>query len=155
MHIRAFRSADAARLGPLFYNAVHTIACRDYCAAQLHAWAPVPPAPQRFIDWADDGRLLLIAADEVDDPLAFGDLEPDGHIDHLYCRADRAGSGVAIALYDAIEAAARQRQIAFLYTEASEPARRFFERRGFVTGHRRDFHIGDIAMHNYHMEKRL
>jgi putative acetyltransferase len=29
--------------------------------------------------------------DEDDEPLAFADLEMDGHIDHLFCRPDAAG----------------------------------------------------------------
>lgn len=104
---------------------------------------------------AADGRLLLVAVDEDDAPLAYGDLEADGHIDHLYCLPDAAGTGVAAALYGEIEAAARARGIARLYTEASEPARRFFLKRGFAVVERNDFEIAGVAIHNFRMEKRL
>jgi putative acetyltransferase len=91
---------------------------------------------------ARDGRLVLVAAGADGAPLAYGDLEGDGHIDHLYCRPDAAGTGVTAALYQALEAAARARGIARLYSEASEPARRFFQKQGFAVISRNDFEIG-------------
>jgi putative acetyltransferase len=134
---------------------VHQIAAPHYSHAQVRAWAPEAPDPERYRARAADGRLLLVAVDAGDAPLAYGDLEADGHIDHLYCRPDAAGTGVAAALYAQIEAAARARGIARLYTEASEPARRFFLKRGFAVVERNDFEIGGVAIHNMRMEKRL
>jgi putative acetyltransferase len=99
--------------------------------------------------------MLLVAVDEGGDPLAYGDLEADGHIDHLFCRPDAAGTGLAAALYAGLEAAARARGMARLHVEASEPARRFFPKQGFVLVARRDFEIGSVAIHNFAMEKRL
>jgi putative acetyltransferase len=96
-----------------------------------------------------------VAADESDRPLAFGDLERNGRIDHLYCRPDVAGTGVASALYDRLEAAARDRGIGRLHVDASEPARRFFLRKGFTVLQRREFALGGVAIHNFAMEKRL
>jgi putative acetyltransferase len=39
--------------------------------------------------------------------------------------------------------------------EASEPARRFFLKRGYAVLERRDFEIGGVPIHNYAMERRL
>lgn len=98
---------------------------------------------------------MLVAVDADAAPLAYGDLEGDGHIDHLYCRPDAAGTGVAAALYAALEASARARGMARLCTEASEPARRFFAKQGFDLVARNDFELGGVAMHNFRMEKIL
>ncbi len=155
MRIRPFQNNDAPALAALFHDAVHRIAARDYNPAQLAAWSSAPPDPARYVANAADGRLFLIAVDDDGAPLAYADLEADGHIDHLYCRPDAAGTGVTVALYDLIEAAARDRALTLLFVEASEPARRFFERRGFVVDHRRDFMIGEVAIHNYRMIKQL
>jgi multidrug transporter EmrE-like cation transporter len=104
--------------------------------------------------WSACG-VALVAVDEADSPLAFIDLEADGHIDLLYCAPEFAGSGLADGLYEAVEAAARAGGIARLYSEASEAALRFFRKRGFVMLHRRDLKIGDVAIHNYAVEKPL
>ena len=121
----------------------------------MKAWAPVVPNPGRFLERGADGRILLVAADGSDRPLAYGDLEQDGHIDHLFCRPDVAGTGVASALYDRLEAAAGDLGIGRLYVEASEPARSFFLRKGFIVLRRREFILGGVAIHNFAMEKRL
>ncbi len=82
-------------------------------------------------------------------------MEADGHIHFLYCAPEAAGRGVATGLYEALEQAARERGVARLYAEASEAARGFFVRKGFVVLARRDFDFNGVAMHNYAVEKRL
>lgn len=42
-----------------------------------------------------------------------------------------------------------------LYVEASEAARRLFERRGFTVDARNDFAIDGVAIHNYRMSKAI
>lgn len=155
MHIRPFRPEDAPALARIFHAAVHQIGGLHYSPEQVKAWAPVVPSSERFLERGADGRILLVAADESDRPLAFGDLEKDGHIDLLYCRPDVAGTGVASALYDRLEAAAGDRGIGRLHVEASEPARRFFLRKGFIVLRRREFILDGVALHNFAMEKRL
>lgn len=155
MRIRPFRDEDAPALAALFHASVHGVAARHYMPAQVRAWSGAPVDPSRFLARAHDGRTLLVAADSRDRPIAYGDVEEDGHIDHLYCAPDHAGTGVAAALYSALEAAARSRGIARLYVEASEPARRFFLKQGFTELRRRDFEIAGVPIHNYAMEKRL
>jgi putative acetyltransferase len=102
-----------------------------------------------------DGRTALVAIDAGGRPLAFGDCEPDGHIDLLYAAPEAAGAGVASALYDVLERDARDRGVTLLRTEASEPARRFFTRKGFRVVERRDLVIGGVPIHNHAMEKPL
>lgn len=155
MRIRPYKDEDAPALAGLFHAAVHGIARHHYSAAQVDAWAPAVPDPAPFRARAADGRLLLVAVDDEDAPLAYGDLKADGHIDHLYCRPDAAGTGVTAVLYAGLEAAARAQGMARLYVEASEPAQRFFLKQGFAVLERNDFEIGEVAIHNYRMEKRL
>ena len=155
MHVRYFRAEDAPVLARIFYAAVHQIGGLHYSVEQVNAWAPNVPSPERFVERASDGRMLMVAVDDSDQPVAYGDVEDDGHIDQLFCRPDVAGTGVTSALYDAIEVAAGERGIPRLYVEASEPARRFFLRKNFVTLCRREFNLGEVAIHNFAMEKLL
>ena len=155
MIVRAFKPGDAPALAQIFYRAIHEIARAHYSQQQVNAWAPAVPASERFVARGRDGRILLVAVGESEEPLAYGDVEPDGHIDHLFCKPEAAGSGVAATLYGELEAAARRRGIARLYVEASEPAQRFFLKRGFTTLERNDFELNGVAIHNFRMEKGL
>lgn len=155
MIVRPFEVGDAPALARIFYRAIHEVARAHYSQEQVDAWAPAVPAAERFVARGSDGRILLVAVDESDEPLAYGDVEPDGHVDHLFCKPEAAGTGIAAALYEDLETAARQSGIARLYVEASEPALRFFLKRGFTTLERNEFMLGGVAIHNFRMEKHL
>lgn len=153
--VRAYVAADAPPLGMLFFDSVRKAGLQDYTDAQVAAWAPAPLDPHRFHVWATDGREVLVAINDRNEPVAYGDVESDGHIDHLFCRPDFVGLGVASCLYDALEAAARSRKLPRLYVEASEAARRLFLRKGFSVIERREFELRGVAIHNYAMAKQL
>lgn len=152
MFIRPFEPSDASTLAALFHASVREAGIRDYSAEQVAAWSPSMPDPDRYL-WQAVGRTFLVAVDDDNRPIGYGDLEPDGHIDHLYCRPDVVGTGVGSAIYAAIEAAARQAGMALLFVDASESARRLFERRGFGVDARNDYNINGVAIHNYRMSK--
>ncbi len=153
--IRLYESKDAAFLGAVFFDAVRAAGLRDYTQAQVEAWAPSIPDQSMFEARAIDGRLILVAVNEADEPIAYGDLEPNGHIDHLYCRPEMIGLGVASALYNRLEQWACEQWIAKLFVEASEAARRLFLRNGFFEVKRREFLVRGVTIHNYLMEKVL
>jgi putative acetyltransferase len=155
MLIRPFVADDAPALALLFHVSVHEAGRRDYSPEQLSAWSPAPPDPAGLVARASDGRIFMVAVDDAGAQLAYGDVEADGHIDHLYCRPDAVGTGVASALYDRLEREAIERGMTRLYVEASEAARRLFKRKGFTVEKRRDLTIGGVALHNYMMAKPL
>jgi putative acetyltransferase len=153
--IRAYDQRDAADLADVFFRSVRQVALSDYTAAQVSAWAPERPAPKQMHEQASDGRLTLVAVDEHDHAIAYIDLEASGHIDHLFCAPEAAGHRIASQLYDAIETAAREQRISRLFTEASELARRLFDRKGFAVLERQDLIVRGVATHNYRMAKAL
>jgi putative acetyltransferase len=155
MQIRPFRADDAPKLAEIFYSAIHQIASGYYSNEQIDAWAPKVPAAHRFLARGSDGRILLVATGEHDEPIAYGDVEAEGHIDHLFCHPSHAGKGVAGALLQQLQVAAKSRGIECLYVEASEPARGLFLKHGFLELSRNDFELNGVPIHNFRMEKRL
>jgi putative acetyltransferase len=153
--IRTYERRDAAGVADVFYRSVREVALSDYTAEQVRAWVPGRWDDEREHRRSGDGRLVLVAADESGHVVAFVDLEPDGHIDRLFCAPEAAGRGVASRLYDAIETAARAQGIERLFTEASELARRLFERKGFTVLERQDKILRGVPIHNYRMAKAL
>ena len=154
MIIRSFEPADADTLATLFHASVHQAGIRDYSFEQVTAWSPSKPEPERYLRQAQ-GRTFLVAVQDDGVVIGYGDLEPNGHIDHLYCRPDFVGTGVGSAIYAELEAAARKAALNVLFVEASEGARRLFERRGFRVDARNDFTLNGVALHNYRMSKSI
>ncbi|WP_042699365.1 GNAT family N-acetyltransferase [Azospirillum sp. B506] len=155
MRIRDYQPSDALLLAALYARSVRGIGPRFYTAEQVEAWAAQAPTVERVRQAYGDGRVALVAVDADDRPVAFSDVESDGHINFLYCAPEAAGRGVMSALVDRLEARARALGHPRLHVEASEAARPFFLRRGFTLLERRDLRIGDVPIHNYAMEKWL
>ena len=151
--VRLFAMDDAAAIADLFQASVRTLAAPDYTPSQLRAWAPNSIDAEKFGKRCRSKSTWLA---EIEGRIAgFSDLEPDGHIDRLFCAPEAAGQGIASRLYDAIEAAARRQGITSLFTEASELARRLFEHKGFAVVKRQNLVVRGVAIHNYRMAKAM
>ena len=152
--IRDFIAADAPAMARLYFESARRLGARHYTPAQVAAWAPAPMDTAAVLARAGDGRQTLVAV--CDGAVAgYADLEPDGHVDHLYVHPDAAGRGVGAGLIEGLVARARAAGMVRLYVEASENARPLFERLGFRVLHRRDFQVRGVAIHNYAMERTL
>ena len=155
MLIRPFEPRDAADWARIFHAAVHQVGARDYTPEQCAAWSPEPAPLERVLERGQDGRRIWVAADARDVAQGFIELEADGQIDCFYLAPEVAGTSIGADLYACLEAEARALGLASLYVEASEAARRFFLRQGFVEAGRRDFERRGVMIHNYAMTKTL
>lgn len=157
--IRRFHAADAEALVELTRTAIQLMGARVYSLGQIAAWSARHLTASHFHERATAGDLILVAVGEADKPVAYTLLEPDGHLDQLYCHPDHTRRGLADRLLAEAELHAIARTFPRLHTEASELARPAFTRTGYVMLHRRDFVIGHgektVPIHNYAMAKIL
>ena len=77
-------------------------------------------------------NATFVAVSDDDAPVGWIELEPDGHVEMLYCAPEAAGRGVAPQLYAAAEALARERGLTRLTTAASQFAESFFLKHGWT-----------------------
>ena len=144
--IRPYRTGDAPALADIFRRSVEGVGPRDYRPDQVAAWASRAADIDAVRTRCEDGRMVWVAVDSGDRPIAYIDLEADGHLDHLYAAPEAAGQGVATALYQELEGYARSEGITCIYVEASEAAKRFFSRCGFMVVKRSDFEVSGVPM---------
>lgn len=126
--IRPYLPSDLDAVITIFERAVREVASKHYTPAQINAWAHTERKAWRK---ARLSRPTWIA-EMSREPVGFSDLEEDGHLDMMFVHPAFQGQGVASALLNTVEAAAREQLLAVIYTEASLSARPFFERRGFA-----------------------
>lgn len=153
-HIRRYQPSDADALAEVFRRSVLELGPRRYTPLQVSAWAANGPTADTLQAKLGDGRVCLVVEHE-EQPVAFADLEADGHIDFFYCDPKAAGTGAASELAAALFAEAEKQGIERLYSEVSETARGFFMRQGFRMLERRDLTVGGVDIHNYSAEKKL
>ncbi|MER3432725.1 MAG: hypothetical protein C4288_04665 [Leptolyngbya sp. ERB_1_1] len=151
MMIRLFRPEDAEQVAQLFHDTVREVNVSDYSIDQVKAWAP---DDIHFRDWATlCSQRFTYVADAAGLIIGFGELESDGHIGCFYCHKDYQRRGVGRAIYQSIEAKAKELQLDRLFTEASITAKPFFQTLGFtVITEQQVFCRGEVFT-NYRMEK--
>ncbi|WP_254511545.1 GNAT family N-acetyltransferase [Anatilimnocola floriformis] len=153
IRIRQASVADAAPLLELFKDTIRRVNCRDYAPDQIAAWtSEILPEV-----WAARlmSRWCAVAANDAEQPIGFGDLEANGHLDRFFVHADYQGRGVGTALMTAIFARATKQQHARIFSEVSITARPFFLNHGFrVITDQLVFSRG-AAFLNYRMERWL
>ncbi len=153
LHVRALRRGDEYALRKVFYSSVHELACKDYTAEQLEAWAP---EAYELIPWAERIRgtppFIVDASGAV---AGYAVLLEDGTIDQFFVAAAFSGQGVARMLMTHIHQQASRRAIAELHAEVSLTAEPFFLLSGFEVAHRHRLARADVSLSYARMSKRL
>ncbi len=127
--IRRYRKDDAGAVLEVFRRSVRGIARARYSKAQVDAWAGTD---HNIDEWASrmEARETFVAC-EGDRIVGWIEMEPNGHLDMLYCIPEAAGTGIASQLYDVLLKRAREIGLQRLYAEASFFAESFFSKRGW------------------------
>jgi putative acetyltransferase len=151
--LRPFLPADALVLREIFRDSIEDLTADDYTSAQQEAWASAADDGAEFGKKLA-GQLTLVATLEGS-PVGFASLEGKEKIDMLYVHPAATGQGVGAMLVDALEKLAGGRGVARLRVDASDNARGFFEKRGYVAQQRNTVSVGDEWLANTTMQKQL
>jgi putative acetyltransferase len=151
--MRPMLPADVPLLAEIFRASIEELAGEDYGEAQQEAWASAADDEEAFGDRL--ARELTLVATHSGAPIGFASLADNTRIDMLYVHPAAAGQGAAAMLADALEKLAAARGTKELSVDASDTARRFFERRGFVAKTRNTVTVGGEWLANTTMVKSL
>ena len=151
LSIRPYRPEDLDAVIGIFLGAIREIAAKDYDRAQIEAWAQADRDAWAMRRLSRPTWVAVVG----EKPVGFTDLEPDGHLDMMFVHPAHQGVGIATALLERVETAARGQGLARIFTEASITARPFFERRGFRLLAAQIVRVRGQALANFRMEKLL
>ena len=145
--------ADVPILAEIFRASIEELSADDYNETQQQAWAAAADDEEEF-GARLSGELTLVATISGD-VIGFASLADNSRIDMLYVHPVAAGQGAAAMLCDALETLAAARGTKELSVDASDSARGFFEKRGFVAKTRNSMSVGDEWLANTTMVKTL
>jgi putative acetyltransferase len=151
--LRPFLPADAPLLAEIFRDSIMELSGDDYSEAQQEAWASIADDEEAFGKKLAD-QLTLIATLDAS-PVGFASLEGKDKIGMLYVHPAAAGQGVGAMLVDALEKLAGARGAAMLSVDASDCARGFFEKRGYVAQRRNSIALAGEWLANTTLRKQL
>ncbi len=151
--LRPFLPEDTVLLAEIFRESIAGLTADDYSEAQQEAWASAAADQAAF--GKKLGRELTLIATLEGSPVGFAALAGKDKIDMLYVHPAAAGQGVGAMLIDALEKLAGSRGAAALSVDASDSARGFFEKRGYVARQRNSISVGDEWLANTTLQKQL
>ena len=151
--LRPYLAADASVLREIFRDSIAELTDEDYTPAQQEAWASVADDEAAFGKKLAN-QLTLVGTMEGS-PVGFASLAGQDKIDMLYVHPAAAGQGVGVMLLDALEKLAGSRGTSKLVVEASDNARGFFEKRGYVAQQRNSISVGEEWLANTTLHKQL
>jgi putative acetyltransferase len=151
--LRPYLAADTAMLREIFRDSIEDLTADDYTPAQQEAWASVADDEAAFGKRL--GSQLTLVATLQGSPVGFASLASGGKIDMLYVHPAAVGQGVGAMLADALEKLAGGRGADRLVVDASDSARGFFEKRGYVAQQRNTVSVGDEWLANTTLHKQL
>ena len=151
--LRPMLPTDAPLLAEIFRAGIQKLATEDYSEAQQEAWASAADDEAAFAEKL--ARELTLVATHAGAAIGFASLADNRRIDMLYVHPAAAGQGAAAMLLDALEKLAAARGAKELSVDASDTARGFFERRGFVAKTRNTVTVAGEWLANTTMVKAL
>jgi putative acetyltransferase len=151
--LRPYLAEDAAVLREIFRDSIEDLTADDYTPAQQEAWASAADNEAEFGKRL--GSQLTLIATVEGSPAGFASLASGNKIDMLYVHPAAIGQGVGALLIDALEKLAGGRAAEKLIVDASDSARGFFEKRGYVAQQRNTVSVGDEWLANTTLHKQL
>lgn len=151
--LRPYLPADTPVLTEIFRASVEQLTGDDYSEAQQEAWAAKADDEAAFGKRL--GSQLTLVATLEGSVVGFASLAGRDKIDMLYVHPAAAGQGVAKLLIDALEKLAGARGAEKLAVDASDTARGFFEKRGYIAHQRNTVLAGDEWLANTTLHKQL
>jgi putative acetyltransferase len=151
--LRPFLPDDAPLLAEIFRASVVDLTGDDYTEAQQQAWASAADDGAAFAKRLSN-QLTLVASLEGSG-VGFASMALGGKIDMLYVHPAAVGQGAGAMLIDALERLAAARGTEKLIVDASDTARGFFEKRGYIAQQRNTVSTGDEWLANTTLHKPL
>lgn len=151
--IRPLKPTDNAQAVQVFFDAIHRGTADVYSKKQRQAWAGTRPDTEgwrnRFVG------VQGFAAETAGQLAGFMTIDETGYIDLAFVSPDAMGQGIGRRLYGAVETRAREFGVKALSTHASEKARPFFERMGWLVDRAQTVEKRGVTLTNYKMSKAL
>lgn len=130
MKIRLYVRSDLEDVLSLYYDTVHSVCASDYSIEELDAMAPLEPNLYHW-EMSLEKNHTVVAVDDDDQIIAFGNIGQTGFLDRLFVRPDHLNQGIAKTIVQHLEDYARVNGNTTIDTISTITSVPFFEKLGY------------------------
>lgn len=153
--LRAYISDDIGTLARIYQQSATELGSPYYSAEQIEIWAGYPQNnSDEFEELLGQGHTL-VATDDKNKPVAFGQLHPENHLTLLYVLPEFSRKGIGKQICATLEAIARSKGQKSLSVTASKVSKGLFEQLGFELIEEEISLRNNVAFERYNMVKQL
>ena len=151
--IRKYQAGEEQMLWQLFCHTVRNVNTKDYTDEQVAAWAPEQYDAEYWVPRITKiNPFVAVLEGEI---VGYADVQSNGYIDHFFCHHQHQGKGIGRTLLNHLIETAKSQGIEKLWADASETAKPFFERLGFIVIKAQVPTIRGVELTNYLVEMKL
>ncbi|MHC4597664.1 MAG: GNAT family N-acetyltransferase [Planctomycetota bacterium] len=129
MIVRRYKPGEENEIWSVYYGSTRNVVSLEYTPDQVKRWAPddldMEPWAARL---ARTKPFVAILDDKI---VGFAELEPDGHINYIYCHHEFQRQGIGSELWEAVEREAERLGLEEIFAEVSTTGIDFFLAKGF------------------------
>ncbi|MCW8328589.1 GNAT family N-acetyltransferase [Photobacterium sp. SDRW27] len=153
--LRAFISDDIDAVADIYHRAATTLGKDFYSPEQITTWADYPRSyPDEFETLVNQSHTL-VAVNNNNQPIAFGQLHPSNHLTLLYVLPEYSRQGLGKKIYLTLEAIAIANSQSTISVTASKVSKSLFEQLGFELIEEEVSVRNNIPFERYNMVKVL
>lgn len=153
--LRAFISDDITAVAEIYHQAAKTLGQGFYSPEQIAIWADYPRSHLDEFETLINQGHTLVAVDQANQPIAFGQLHPINHLTLLYVLPEYSHRGLGKQLYTTLEAIALANKQTDLSVTASKVSKGLFKQLGFELIEEEVSLRNNIPFERYNMVKVL
>lgn len=153
IEVRRYLPGEEPSLQEIYSESTRRLNSRDYTPQQIERWVAKHADLPEWVERLKKTNPFVAVIKSR--PVAFGELEGDGHIDFFYCHPDYQGQGAGSELLRTITAEALQLGLKSLHAEVSVTAEPFFTKKGFQVLEERNPIICGAPAKQYIMRKEI
>jgi len=142
--VRRYQVGEEAVLQTIYFKSTRELNSKHYTSEQIERWVAKHSDLTEWTERLKKTNPFVAVINEK--AVAFGELEPNGHIDFFYCHPDWQGCGVGSTLMNFIVREAVHMGLKTLFADVSVTAEPFFTHKGFtVIEERSPIICGELA----------
>jgi len=153
MEIRKATTTDIDAIALLYRDTINTVNAKDYSKEQIQAWASTYINQHAWAKRIEEQQFYAAIIKDI--IVGFASIDNNSYLDLLYVHKDFQRQGIAAALLEVIESAAKEMGFKEITVQSSTTALPFFLSHAFIETYKKEKLVNGVSFVNPFLSKKI